>query len=319
MPKSSKVNVKEKVEDNVCDLSLCELKEIPVKEIASFKRVNVLDLSSNRLMSLGKNFWTLSRLVKLDLSKNQIKFLPEDFGLLKNLRHLDLYNNQLEHLPLSFGDLINLRYLDLKGNPLTPALAKIVGICTTTKDCQDSAKRTVKFMSAMQVEAIKAKEQYRQEMLQNQNVRSTHQDDTDNNVDKSPDLQQKSKKTKKSKSKKKSNQNQESTNNTILSADDNITIAKANKSKKTVNGSVKTSLKSQQTSTALTSMIIFLLMVAFNVVLIYMIMFKNPEIAEKIVESIPHQYRDWILTKTEIFRLRVTDWISEFRTPPEEH
>lgn len=35
MPKSSKVSVKEKVEDNVCDLSLCELKEIPVKEIVS--------------------------------------------------------------------------------------------------------------------------------------------------------------------------------------------------------------------------------------------------------------------------------------------
>lgn len=174
-------------------------------------------------------------------------------------------------------------------------------------------------MSAMQIEAIKAKEQYRQEMLQNQNLRSQQQEDTDNNVDKSMDIQQKSKKTKKSKSKKKSNQNQESTNSTVLTADDNITIAKANKSKKTVNGSVKTMLKSQQTSTALTSMIIFLLMVAFNVVLIYMIMFKNPEIAEKIVESIPHQYRDWILTKTEIFRLRVTDWISEFRTPPEEH
>ncbi|XP_065361108.1 leucine-rich repeat-containing protein 59 [Calliphora vicina] len=318
MPKANKVNVKEKVEDNVCDLSLSELREIPVKEIASFKRVNVLDLSSNRLMSLGKNIGTLTRLVKLDLSKNQIKFLPEDFGLLRNLRHLDLYNNQLEHLPLSFGDLTNLRYLDLKGNPLTPALAKIVGICTTTKDCQDSAKRTVKFMSAMQVEAIKAKEQYKQEILQNQNTRSAQEEIE--NSDKYPELQQKSKKTKKSKSKKKSSNSPESAANTVaLSVDDNITIAKASKNKKSANGALKSSTKSQPSSTALTSLIIFLLMVAFNVVLIYMIMFKNPEIAEKIVESIPHQYRDWILTKTEIFRLHVTDWISEFRTPPEEH
>ncbi|KAI8115483.1 leucine-rich repeat-containing protein 59 [Lucilia cuprina] len=318
MPKANKVNVKEKVEDNVCDLSLSELREIPVKEIASFKRVNVLDLSSNRLMSLGKNFSTLTRLVKLDLSKNQIKFLPEDFGLLRNLRHLDLYNNQLEHLPLSFGDLTNLRYLDLKGNPLTPALTKIVGICTTTKDCQDSAKRTVKFMSAMQVEAIKAKEQYKQEILQNQNTHSI-QDEIENS-DKSQELPQKSKKSKKSKSKKKSSNNQDSATHTVaLSADDNITIAKTTKNKKSANGSLKYTTKSVPPSTALTSLIIFLLMVAFNVVLIYMIMFKNPEIAEKIVESIPHQYRDWILTKTEIFRLRVTDWISEFRTPPEEH
>lgn len=41
MPKSAKVNVKEKVEDNVCDLSLCELQEIPVKEIVSMGTVEV--------------------------------------------------------------------------------------------------------------------------------------------------------------------------------------------------------------------------------------------------------------------------------------
>ncbi|XP_073840094.1 uncharacterized protein [Musca autumnalis] len=324
MPKGPKVNVKEKVEDNVCDLSLCELKDVPVKEIASFKRVNALDLSSNLLMSLGKNFTTLTRLVKLDLSKNQIKFLPDDFGLLRNLRHLDLYDNQLEHLPLSFGDLTNLRYLDLKGNPLTPALAKIVGINMTMKDCQDCAKRTVKFMSDMQIEAIKAKEQYRQEILQKQMANGLDIDDEPATASNNGE-QSKSKKNKKSKSKKKSNnsldgsnKNNATTASSILGANDNITIAKATKSKKSTNGSINSSSNSPP-STALTSLMIFLLMVAFNVVLIYMIMFKNPEIAEKIVESIPHQYRDWILTKTEIFRLRVTDWITQFRTPPEEH
>lgn len=70
---------------------------------------------------------------------------------------------------------------------------------------------------------------------------------------------------------------------------------------------------------ALSSLITFLVLFMINVLIIYMIMFKNPDIADKLVEYIPHQYRDWILTKTEIFRLRVTDWISEFRTPPEEH
>lgn len=129
---------------------------------ASFKRVTVLDLSSNRLVSLGvslvlkhskrlltvtfkqKNFATLTRLVKLDLSKNQIRFLPDDFGQLEQLRHLDLYDNCLEHLPLSFGQLRRLRYLDLKGNPLTPAWEKIVGRCSTLKDCQQAAKNTVR-------------------------------------------------------------------------------------------------------------------------------------------------------------------------------
>lgn len=178
-------------------------------------------------------------------------------------------------------------------------------------------------MSAMQVEAIKAKEQYRQQMLQHQNSNTSEELD---NADKTttPTEQQKSKKTKKSKSKKKTNSNTTEISSTTttaatnLTTDDSITLTKASKSKKTANGSLK-GQKSQPLSTALTSLIIFLLMVVFNVVLIYMIMFKNPEIAEKLVEAIPHQYRDWILTKTEIFRLRVTDWISDFRTPPEEH
>lgn len=172
-------------------------------------------------------------------------------------------------------------------------------------------------MSVMQVEAIKAKEQYKQEILQNQ-IQQNDADDNEHLDKATQELQQKSKKTKKSKSKKKSN-NQELINTQQLIADDNITITKTTKTKKSANGSLKSTNKPQTTSTALTSLLIFLMMVALNVVLIYMIMFKNPEIAEKIVESIPHQYRDWILTKTEIFRLRVTDWISEFRTPPEEH
>lgn len=164
-------------------------------------------------------------------------------------------------------------------------------------------------MSTMQIEAIKAKEQYKQEILHNQMQRNSELE----NVEKLEDLQQKIKKPKKIKpNKKKANLIQEMAKTAAQAETD-----KAGKSKKLGNGSIKSS--SQPPSTALTSLLIFLLMVAFNVVLIYMIMFKNPEIAEKIVESIPHQYRDWILTKTEIFRLRVTDWISDFRTPPEEH
>lgn len=74
-----------------------------------------------------------------------------------------------------------------------------------------------------------------------------------------------------------------------------------------------------RSSTALTSIFIFFLLLAINVFVIYIITFKNPEIADKLVELIPPQYRDWILTKAEFFRLRVSDWIQEFRTPPEEN
>jgi len=91
---------------------------------------------------------------------------------------------------------------------------------------------------------------------------------------------------------------------------------KNNQKKKNSNGGSWLNLLSRA---ALSSLVTFLVLFVINLLIIYMIMFKNPDIADKLVEYIPHQYRDWILTKTEIFRLRVTDWISEFRTPPEEH
>lgn len=94
---------------------------------------------------------------------------------------------------------------------------------------------------------------------------------------------------------------------------------KHNQKKKSSSGSSGSSWFRSLSGVALSSLVTFLVLFIINVLIIYMIMFKNPDIADKLVEYIPHQYRDWILTKTEIFRLRVTDWISEFRTPPEEH
>uniref|UniRef100_A0A0A1WH97 Leucine-rich repeat-containing protein 59 n=1 Tax=Zeugodacus cucurbitae TaxID=28588 RepID=A0A0A1WH97_ZEUCU len=318
MPKVEKVkvNVKERVDDNVCDLSLSGINEIPVREIASFKRVTVLDLSSNCITSLGKSFITLTRLVKVDLSKNQIRYLPEEFGLLRNLRHLDLYDNKLEHLPLSFGNLTNLRYLDLKGNPLTPALAKVVGFCLTTKECQDSARNTVKFLNRMQAEAEKAKEQYKLEALTADAVQTEEISAEEKPLENTKSKKSAAKKAKSKSKKSNTNNNNHDLNNEVKIAPTNANN-KATKSKKQANGASKKSIS--KSSTALTTVFTFFILLAINVVVIYLIMFKNPEIADRLVEFIPHQYRDWILTKTEIFRLRVTDWISEFRTPPQEH
>ncbi|CAO1436737.1 unnamed protein product [Diamesa serratosioi] len=147
-----KINVKDRLEDNVLDLSLSEIETIPVKEIAALRRATVVDLSSNKIVFIGKNFGTLlSRLTRLDLSRNDIKFLPEDFGNLVNLKHLDLYSNKLEHLPFTFGGLVKLRYLDLKSNPLDPALQKIIGPCISSKDCADAARRIVPYMATVEI------------------------------------------------------------------------------------------------------------------------------------------------------------------------
>ncbi|XP_055914697.1 leucine-rich repeat-containing protein 59 [Eupeodes corollae] len=302
MPKVEKikVNVKDRVEDNAIDLSLSELTEVPVREIATFKRVTIVDLSNNKLMSLGKNFSILTNITRLDLSRNQIKFLPEDFGNLRNLRHLDLYNNKLEHLPLSFGSLHKLSYLDLKGNPLTPALAKVVGLCLTAKECNTSARNTVKCMARMQEEVEKAKEKLQQEYeAQLEAIQDLTNIETE---------AQKSKKAKKAKNKSKKTRSENA------SPKPNLNL-KLTKSKADGNSTLGCATK-RKSSTALKTIFTFFMLLAINIFIIYIIMFKNPEIAEKLVEFIPHQYRDWILTKSEYFRLRVSDWIQVIRTPP---
>ncbi|XP_040568229.1 uncharacterized protein [Lepeophtheirus salmonis] len=143
-------NLKDKLEDDVLDLSVMQLESIPVKEIAPLTKGTTLDLSNNLLTSVPDNFSILTHLIKLDLSKNQIVELPEYFGNLKSLRHLDLYSNQLERLPVSFAQLKNLKWLDLKNNPLVPALRQAAGPCITNSECTTCAKKVVSLLQSLQ-------------------------------------------------------------------------------------------------------------------------------------------------------------------------
>lgn len=110
-------NLRDKLDGNELDLSLSDLNEVPVKELAALPKATVLDLSCNKLSTLPSDFCSLTHLVKLDLSKNKLQQLPADFGRLVNLQHLDLLNNRLVTLPVSFAQLKNLKWLDLKDNP----------------------------------------------------------------------------------------------------------------------------------------------------------------------------------------------------------
>ncbi|XP_061472043.1 leucine-rich repeat-containing protein 59 isoform X2 [Rhineura floridana] len=146
------VNLKDKLEGNELDLSLCDLNEVPVKELAGLPKATILDLSCNNLTTLPSDFCSLTHLVKLDLSKNQLQQLPSEFGRLVNLQHLDLLNNQLVTLPVSFAQLKNLKWLDLKDNPLDPTLAKVAGDCLDEKQCKQAAIRVLQHMRAIQSE-----------------------------------------------------------------------------------------------------------------------------------------------------------------------
>ncbi|XP_059181219.1 leucine-rich repeat-containing protein 59 isoform X2 [Centropristis striata] len=159
MSKNSKVlNLKDKISGNEMDLSLCNLTEVPVRELAFFSKATVLDLSCNNITSLPPEFCNLTHLVKVDLSKNQLTGLPDDLGNLSSLQHLDLYNNKLTVLPVSFSQLRSLKWLDLKDNPLEAGLAKAAGDCLDEKQCKQCASKVLQHMRLLQDEVDRARE-----------------------------------------------------------------------------------------------------------------------------------------------------------------
>lgn len=140
-------DVKDKLKDDSLDLSLCDLEEVPVREIASVRKATNVNLSTNLLVSLPTTFVTLKQIVKLDLSRNMLVGLPENFGEMTQLRHLDLYANKISRLPLSLSELKNLKWLDLKENPLTEAVASVAGPCSNMRECQACARNIVTYLS----------------------------------------------------------------------------------------------------------------------------------------------------------------------------
>ncbi|KAM8888741.1 leucine-rich repeat-containing protein 59 isoform 1-T2 [Synchiropus picturatus] len=159
MSKSGKVlNLKDKIDGNEVDLSLCNLTEVPVKELALYPKATVVDLSCNNIPFLSPEFCNLTHLTKVDLSKNQLTCLPDDLGNLVNLQHLDLYNNKLSVLPVSFSQLRSLKWLDLKDNPLEVGLAKAAGDCLDEKQCKQCATKVLQHMRVIQEEVDQARE-----------------------------------------------------------------------------------------------------------------------------------------------------------------
>ncbi|XP_037319538.2 leucine-rich repeat-containing protein 59 isoform X2 [Pungitius pungitius] len=169
MSKNSKVlNLKDKICGNEVDLSLCDVTEVPVRELALFTKATVVDLSCNSITSLPPEFCNLTHLVKVDLSKNQLTCLPDDLGNLANLQHLDLYNNKLTVLPVSFSQLRSLKWLDLKDNPLEADLAKAAGDCLDEKQCKQCATKVLQHMRGLhdEVDRARAKRLLREKELE---------------------------------------------------------------------------------------------------------------------------------------------------------
>lgn len=159
MTKTTKNDLRDKLEGDYLDLSMMSLTEVPVKEIAALPRALKIDLSSNNLTSLPDNFCSaLGHIVQLELGSNKIKTLPDNIHQLTNLKHLDLYNNQLTDLPLGISQLKTLRWLDVKSNPLKPTLQKIAGDCLNKKECESAAKNVISYLKQIEGNLQKEKQ-----------------------------------------------------------------------------------------------------------------------------------------------------------------
>ncbi|XP_068703293.1 leucine-rich repeat-containing protein 59-like [Montipora capricornis] len=147
--KLSKEEIKDKLDGEELDLSLCNLAKVPVREMASLPRATVVDLSCNNLTTLPDTFCALRHLVRLDLSKNALTELPKEFGNLTQLKRLDLYSNKLSDLPLSCVNLVSLRWLDLKNNPLQTLWPDVIGNCLREEECKECARNVLKHLKTL--------------------------------------------------------------------------------------------------------------------------------------------------------------------------
>ena len=84
----------------------------------NFLNLTNINLNSNFIHKLSKNFFDLKNLTKLEINNNNLTFIPKDFTKLKNLKYLSLKLNKIENIPNSIFKL-DLNYFDISFNLLT--------------------------------------------------------------------------------------------------------------------------------------------------------------------------------------------------------
>jgi len=104
--------------DSVIVLSLRGKGLTTVAGLASFKNLQVLDLSDNVLEAFPVEVLKLGKLLTLDLSGNPIKTVPEEIGRLTQLSRLNLRSTSITTLPAGIGKCASLSSLDVSKNAL---------------------------------------------------------------------------------------------------------------------------------------------------------------------------------------------------------
>ncbi|TMS23078.1 Slit-like protein 1 protein [Larimichthys crocea] len=91
------------------------------KELATFKYLQLVDLSNNKISSLSDDsFYNMSQLTTLILSYNSLRCIPPlALGGLRSLRLLSLHGNDISELQQGiFSDVASLSHLAIGANPL---------------------------------------------------------------------------------------------------------------------------------------------------------------------------------------------------------
>src|SRR5690606_31196097 len=100
----------------------------PIPEsIGNLSRLQVLDITYNKLTTLPSSLGNLSQLRKLILGPNQLTELPSSIGGLSQLQELYIGQSHLTDLPASFSDLKSLLTLDVSYNQFTEVPESLQG------------------------------------------------------------------------------------------------------------------------------------------------------------------------------------------------
>jgi hypothetical protein len=116
---------------DLSDLGLSSLPSVIMNELTFLTELN---LSSNYLRTLPRNFWNLCNLQMLDCRNNQLEIIPvEGIQLVEHLAVLDLSNNKLFALPHQIRNMRNLRILNCANNNFEALPACLEGLGNATR------------------------------------------------------------------------------------------------------------------------------------------------------------------------------------------
>ncbi len=110
------------ISDKKLNLSNSQITSLEgLKDIPNIEKVQMLDLSHNKISIISTDLARLKNLEVLLLIGNNIEVIPNDaFSGMEKLLFLDLAHNKIKEISTSVFEGLNLDFLIIFGNELTP-------------------------------------------------------------------------------------------------------------------------------------------------------------------------------------------------------